>query len=71
MVMNLNKSHYRLVQASLYLYNNLKVYCEARGFNPSPMDRCMLYGRGMITIIYVYEVLFFGPDKDNIYEVIK
>ena len=35
------------------------------------MDPCMFYGRGMIVIMYVDGVLFFGTDQDRIDEVIK
>ena len=31
----------------------------------------MFYGRGTIELIYVENVLFFGPDQDNIDEFIK
>ena len=31
----------------------------------------MLYGRGMISLIYVDGVLLFGTEQDNIDEVIK
>ena len=31
----------------------------------------MFYGRGMISIIYDDDALLFGPDQDNIDEVIK
>ena len=31
----------------------------------------MFYGRGMISIIYDDDELLFGPDQDNIDEVIK
>ena len=31
----------------------------------------MFYGRVMIALIYVDDVLLFGPDQDNIDEIIK
>ena len=31
----------------------------------------MFYGRGMIVIIYIDDVIFFGNEQDNIDEVIK
>ena len=40
-------------------------------FKPRNMDPCMFYIRGMISIIYVDDVLLFGPDQDNIDEAIK
>ena len=71
MVMNINKDFYALVQAPLYQYNHLKGDFEERGFKPSPLDHCMLYGRGIIALIYVDDVIFFGPYQDNIDEVVK
>ena len=44
---------------------------EARGFKSSLLDPYMLYGRVMVAIIYVDDVLLFGPDQDNIDKVIK
>ena len=35
------------------------------------MDPCILFGKCMILIIYVNDVLLFGPDQDNIDKVIK
>ena len=42
-----------------------------RDFKPSPLDPCIFYVRGIISIIYFDNVLFFGPDQDNIDESIK
>ena len=56
MFMKLNKSLNGLVQKSLYRYNNLKVYFEPRGFKPFPLYPFILYGRGMISLIYVDDV---------------
>ena len=71
MVMNINKSFYGLVKTPLYWYNNLKGAFEERGFKPSPLDPCMFYGRGMIALIYVDDVLFFGTGQYKINEEIK
>ena len=69
--MKLNNSLYGLVQTPLCWYNNVKGNFEARGFQQSPQDHCMFYGKGMIAIIYVDDILFFGPDQDKISEVVK
>ena len=71
MVTNVNKSLYGLVQTPLYWYNHLKGAFEARGFKPSPMDTFMFYGRVMVALIYVDDVLFFVPDQDKFDEIIK
>ena len=66
MVMKLNKILYVVVQYPLYWYNNLKVGFESRGFKPVHMYPCMLYIRGMVSLIYVDDLIVFGPDQDNI-----
>ena len=71
MSMKLNKSLYGLVQPPLYWYNNLKGAVEERGFKPRPLGPCIFYGRGVISLIYFDDVIFFGPDQDKIDEVIK
>ena len=71
MAMKINKSLYGLVQASVYWYNHLRVAFEAISFKPSSLDPCMFFGRGIIALIYVDDVLLFVPDQDNIDEVIK
>ena len=71
MITNLNKSLCGLVQGPLYWHNNLKGAFEARGFKPSPMDPYMFYVRGFIELIYVDDVLLFGPEQDKIDEVIN
>ena len=67
MVMKLNKSLYRMVQHPLYWYNHMKGNFEARCFKPSHLYPCIFYGKGMIALIYVDDVLLFGPDQDKIY----
>ena len=71
MVMNLNKSIYGMVEYLLYWYNHLRGDFEAICFKPRPLDPYILYGRSMITLIYIDDKLFFGTDQDNIDEVIK
>ena len=71
MVTKLNKSLYGLVQDSLYYQNNLKVDFEEIGYKPIPLYPWMFYGRGMISLIYVDDVIFFGTDQYKIGEVIK
>ena len=71
MFMKINKSIFGLVQPSLYWYNYLKGVFEARGFKPIPMDPYMFYVRALIALIYVDDVLFFGPYQDKIDEFIK
>ena len=60
-----------MFQSPLYWYNHLKGAFEATGFKPFPLDPCIFYGRGVVALIYVHDVIFFGPDQDKIDEVIK
>ena len=71
MVVKLNKSLYRQVQAPLYCYNNMNGDFEARGFKPILLDPWMFYERVIITLIYVDDDLLFDTNQDKIYEVIK
>ena len=71
MVMKINKNLYGLVQSPLFWSSNTKGDIEAICFKPSNMDICMFYIRVKISIIYVDDVLLFGPDQDNIDNVIK
>ena len=71
MVMKINKNLYGLVKSPLFCYNNRKGGFEEICFKPSNMDPCMLYIRCMISLIYVCDVLLFGPDQDNIDDAIK
>jgi Reverse transcriptase (RNA-dependent DNA polymerase) len=70
-VLRLKKSLYGLVQAPMLYYNHLKIGLKARGFEPSESDPCMFIGRGMIALSYVDDVLFFGPDLQEIDKVIQ
>ena len=65
--MKLNNILYVLVQLTLYWYNHLKGYFEARGFKPIPLGTCMFYVRSIIALIYLDDSLFFVTYKDNIY----
>ena len=62
MVMKLIQGLYGLVRSPLYWYNRVKGGFEDRGFKPIPLNSCMFYIRVIITLIYVYDVLFFGTD---------
>ena len=70
-VIKLNKSLFGMVQAPLYWYNHLMGDFEARGFKLSLLDPCMFCGIGIIALICVGDVLFFGLDQDKIDEVLN
>ena len=69
--MKLDKSLYGLVQAPLYWYNKLTGALASHGFEPSDHDKCLFYGNGMVALIYVDDVVFFGPDQDKIDKLIN
>jgi hypothetical protein len=70
-VLKLNRSLYRLVQAPLSWYNLLQKGLNELAFKVSPLDPRMYNGRGTIIITYVDDTLFFGPDLKAIKEVIS
>ena len=70
-ILRLNKSLYGLVQAPMLYYNHLKSGLKACGLEPSEQDPCMFIGRGMVALSYVDDVLWFGPDLDEIDKVIQ
>ncbi len=55
----------------MYWYTHLTKAFEDKGFTKSEHDPCMMFGRGMIVLIYVDDCLFFGPDGDNIDAFVK
>ena len=69
--MKINNSLYALLQSPFDYYNHLKGSFEAIGFKPRPLDPCMFYGRGIFLLIYVDDLLLFGPDQYNILKVVK
>ena len=71
MVMKLNNSLNGMVKYPFVRYNRLNWGFELQGFKPRHLDTWMFYGSDIIAIIYVGDVIFFGPDQDNIDEVIK
>jgi hypothetical protein len=71
MVMKLNKSLYGLVQAPMHWFNKLKEGLEKHGLKQSKYDPCLFYGKGMVALVYVDDVVFFGPDQGKIDKLIK
>jgi hypothetical protein len=57
-VMKLNRSLYGLVQSPINWYSHLKDALEDVGFEKSDHDPCLFYGRGMVLLVYVDDVLF-------------
>ena len=70
LVMKLNKSLYGLVQAPLYWFNTLKAGLERHGFKQSKYDSCLFYGKDMVALVYVDDVIFFGPCQNKIDKVL-
>ena len=69
--MKLKKYLYGLVQKPLYWYNKLTSALASHGFEPSSHDKFLFYGNGMVALIYVDDVVFFGPDQDKIDKLIN
>ena len=70
-VIKLNKSLYRLVQAPRSWYHHLQRGLVKLYFVPLSEDPGMYYGRGMILITYVDDTIFSGPDLKHIKNVIS
>ena len=71
LVMKLNKSLYGLVQAPMNWFNKLKEGLEEHGLEQSDFDPCLFYGEGIVALVYVDDVVFFGPDQAKIDELIE
>ena len=70
-ILKLKKSLYGLVQAPMYWFNHLKAKMENVGLRQSDLDQCVFYGRGIVALCYVDDCLFWGPDENEINQVIK
>ena len=66
LVMKINISLYGLVQSPLYWFNTLKKALEDNGFKQSDYDHSLFYGKNIISLCYVNDVIFFGPDQAKI-----
>ena len=72
LVMKLNRSLYGLVQAPLHWFNKLKEGLNKHGFTQqSDYDPCLFFGDGIIALVYVDNVVFFGPDLGKIDKLIS
>ena len=70
-VLKLNKSLYGLVQAPLTWYDYLKMEFANQEFIPSEIDPCLFYGKDMMAMVYVEDVVFFGKDLSKIDKTIE
>ena len=66
MVLKLNKSLYGLVQAPLVWGNHLSEKLLKLGFKQGENDPCIYFGKGMLILVYVDDVLVFGPSQEHI-----
>ena len=71
MVLKLKKSLYGLVQAPKAWYEYLKDKLGELEIKPSTLDPCLFFGKGLVLLVYVDDILVFGPNKHNIDELIK
>lgn len=51
--------------------NHLSKALDRCGFKSSNEDLAVYYGRGMAIVVYVDDVLFFGPDESEMEKVIN
>jgi histone deacetylase 1/2 len=72
LVLKLKKSLYGLVQAPLYWSDHLTAALARRGIKPiSGQDPCLFFGKGVICLSYVDDVLFFSKSKGKIDNLIS
>jgi hypothetical protein len=69
--LKLNKSLYGMREAPKLWSDYLEKGLRKSGFKPSHEDVGIYYGRGMAIAVYVDDVLFFGPDADEMEAVIN
>jgi hypothetical protein len=69
--LKLNKSLYGMHEAPKLWSDYLEKGLRKSGFKPSHEDLGIYYGRGMAIAVYVDDVLFFGPDADEMEAVIN
>lgn len=69
-VLKLKKSLYGLKQAPLLWFKTLKKSLLDRGFKASKQDPCMFMKKGLVALVYVDDVLFFGTSDAIIDEMI-
>ena len=71
-MLKLDKSLYGLVQAPLYWFNKLKSGLNKHGLKQqSKYDSCLFYGNCITALVYVDDVVFFGPDQAKIDKLIN
>ncbi len=68
--LRLNKSLYGMVDSPRIWWLHVKKGIEKAGFRPSENDPGIYFGNGMVLILYVDDLLAFGPDAEAIEKVI-
>ena len=69
--LKLNKSLYGLKEAPKLWADFLAGALERQGFVATSQDAAVFLGHGMAIVVYVDDVLFCGPDKSKMEEVIN
>lgn len=69
--LKLNKSLYGMIDSPRNWWIHVMEGLKKLGFTPSESDPGIYFGRGMILILYVDDLLISGPDPDLIDELIK
>ena len=69
--LKLNKSLYGRCDSPRTWWKHLSVGLKELGFEPSPTDPGIYYGRGMVLALYVDDLLAFCPNNNEITKVFK
>ena len=69
-VLKLKKSLYGLKQAPLLWFMMLEKCLLDHSFKASKQDPCMFMKKGLVALVYIDEILFFGLIDTNIDEMV-
>ena len=69
-VLKLRKNLYGLKQAGYNWFENLTKGLTSRGFKQSEVDRCVLYNKDAIIIVYVDDYIIFSRDSKSLDSII-
>ena len=66
MVLKLKRSVYGLKQAPRYFFKYLSDHLQKQGLTQSKRDPCLFFGKNIIAVVYVDDILFFAKEDEHI-----
>jgi Reverse transcriptase (RNA-dependent DNA polymerase) len=70
-IIKLNRSLHGLVQAPYLWFNHCSDALGKVGLEPSQLDTCLFYGRGVVAVLYVDIILLWGKDGTELDRIIQ